>query len=457
MSCPGRLVRERLDPVVNPGGISSHVHTIFGGSAFGLLMDYDQTQQSKCSSCTIKEDLSNQYTPQLYYRAENGSFITVPVVGNGDDSDAGMAVYYLQRPGPGEKVENLLAFPSGFRMLTGNMWKRNFTGGLDAKAVSFNCVGVNQPETNAMPNYSCPHGLRAQIFFPICWNGQDLDSPDHRSHMSYFNGTEYNTGVCPSTHPKHMISLFYEVLYDTNRFKYMWYDVPGRPAGSHPFVFSTGDATRYGFHADFVNGWDIDVLQRATTNCTSESGVVADCHEVTEFSYDECNACKLPPVVDEKVNGWLNALLGCNPVTYGPAQAQPVNCPTTPISAPVKNYVDFTTSRGWRYAGCASDRIVDRTLSGRQTYAADMTIKKCIGFCSGPGTAYAYAGVEYGKECFCGNQPFDASRAAQPGIYGNCAMKCTGNETETCGGPSALSLYQKCSGSCENYVFEQFP
>lgn len=29
------LVRERLDPIVNPGGISTHVHNVVGGSRFG--------------------------------------------------------------------------------------------------------------------------------------------------------------------------------------------------------------------------------------------------------------------------------------------------------------------------------------------------------------------------------------------------------------------------------------
>lgn len=102
----------------------------------------------------------------------------MPVIGNSDDTNAGMLVYYLQRPG--FTNETLYGFPAGFRMLAGDTNKRNFTGGLDAKAVTFNCIGSNQSETNAIPNYNCKDGLRAQIFFPSCWNGRDLDSVDHR-------------------------------------------------------------------------------------------------------------------------------------------------------------------------------------------------------------------------------------------------------------------------------------
>lgn len=61
MSCPGRLVRERLDPIKYPGAVSSHVHTISGGSGFSANMTYEDARAAKCSSCMIKEDMSNYY------------------------------------------------------------------------------------------------------------------------------------------------------------------------------------------------------------------------------------------------------------------------------------------------------------------------------------------------------------------------------------------------------------
>ena len=54
MSCPGRLVRERLDPIINPGGVASHVHTISGGAAFTPTMAYQNMRAANCSTCTIK-------------------------------------------------------------------------------------------------------------------------------------------------------------------------------------------------------------------------------------------------------------------------------------------------------------------------------------------------------------------------------------------------------------------
>src|SRR4051794_21559593 len=91
MSCPGRSIRERLDPIVSLNTVAGHVHTVSGGSAFGPYITFQQARASKCSSCEIKEDLSNYWTPQLYIQFKKGSFAPVPVVGEGDGLGGGMA------------------------------------------------------------------------------------------------------------------------------------------------------------------------------------------------------------------------------------------------------------------------------------------------------------------------------------------------------------------------------
>lgn len=95
-NCYGPVVEERADPIVNPGVVSGHVHKIAGGNGFGFTQNYAQARRSQCSSCPIKQDLSNYWTPKLYYHAQNGSFISVPVPGDGDsDLNGGMRIYYL--------------------------------------------------------------------------------------------------------------------------------------------------------------------------------------------------------------------------------------------------------------------------------------------------------------------------------------------------------------------------
>ena len=208
-------------------------------------MDYDQARASTCTSCVIKEDLSNYWTPALYYKAPNGSLTLVPQGGLGDGG-SGMNVYYNQQPG---QEDTLKAFPPNFRMIAGNPFKRNTTGTEDEKAISFSCLDYakgNNQYIYEMPKAVCPDGLRAQVYFPACWDGVNLDSSDHQSHMSYpIEG--YDNGNCPSTHPVHFISLMYEVIWMTQNFK----NEPN--ALEQPFVFAQGDPTGYGFHGDFVS------------------------------------------------------------------------------------------------------------------------------------------------------------------------------------------------------------
>jgi hypothetical protein len=82
------LVVQRADPIVNPGKVSGHVHTIMGGNGFGFDMTYVDTQKSMCSSCIVTKDFSNYWVPTLYYKAQNGSFIAV-------GQNGGATVYYL--------------------------------------------------------------------------------------------------------------------------------------------------------------------------------------------------------------------------------------------------------------------------------------------------------------------------------------------------------------------------
>jgi hypothetical protein len=76
-----------------------------------------------------------------------------------------------------------------------------------------------------------------------CWDGVNLDSPDHRSHVAYpESGSFESGGPCPASHPVHIPQILYEVAWDTRAFN----DPNDWPEdGSQPFVFSMGDPTGY--------------------------------------------------------------------------------------------------------------------------------------------------------------------------------------------------------------------
>ena len=73
-----------------------------------------------------------------------------------------------------------------------------------------------------------------------CWDGKNVDSPNHRDHVSYaINASFGNFGTgCPSTHPVTIPLLFLETYWDTTPFN----NEPGAFAnGKQPFVWSMGD------------------------------------------------------------------------------------------------------------------------------------------------------------------------------------------------------------------------
>jgi hypothetical protein len=67
-------------------------------------------------------------------------------------------------------------------------------------------------DTWGFPFKPCPGGIRASLIFPSCWDGKNLDSPDHKSHMAY-SGTGtggLGYGACPATHPIRVPQVMYE-------------------------------------------------------------------------------------------------------------------------------------------------------------------------------------------------------------------------------------------------------
>jgi hypothetical protein len=62
-----------------------------------------------------------------------------------------------------------------------------------------------------------------------------------------------------------------------------------------------------------------------------------------------------------------------------------------------------------------------------------MTTTFCQSFCLS--ASYPLAGMEYASECYCGSSLVSNATSSA------CTMSCSGNSSQICGGPSALSLY----------------
>lgn len=69
--------------------------------------------------------------PRSYFQWANGSFSSVQWVG------AGLLIYYLQRDNAADTT-NITAFPDGFRMLTGDPFRRSYQDSLTSEAIGWN-------------------------------------------------------------------------------------------------------------------------------------------------------------------------------------------------------------------------------------------------------------------------------------------------------------------------------
>jgi hypothetical protein len=221
--------RNNEDQIVFPGkpGLS-HDHTFLGNSttnAFSTLV----TLKAGTSSCRRPNYTAAYWVPTLV--TASGEAITPRAA----------TVYYRRRT-----LAPVSAFPQGFKLIAGNS-KSTAAQGL--KITSWNCgpIAEIKPQTT-IP--ACPdadkQGLALHVQFPDCWDGMNLDSPDHQSHAAYSV-----RGVCPAGYPVALPALQVNIRYPS--------------AGGPGLALASGG--QFSGHADFFNAWKQPALQRLVAGC----------------------------------------------------------------------------------------------------------------------------------------------------------------------------------------------
>jgi len=259
------------------------------------------------TSCDKAIDHSNYWVPALYHQRTDKMWELVRFYH--------AAVYYQLRAcdySPtakncgGSKIP--MAFPDSFRMVAGDPFRRTQNDSDKAqRAVHMVCLtfdGERELELEQAPGFphqQC-HTLRAEVYFPSCWDGKNLDSPDHKSHVAYPAIGDFNGGVCPESHPVALFSIFYEFFFDTSTYTDL------------KFAFANGDPTAFGYHGDFVMGWtNRTLLQTAHRDCVT----AANCPKLGN-QQPETRPLIFPAIYEEEIglNGPIPALPGDNPVVW---------------------------------------------------------------------------------------------------------------------------------------------
>jgi hypothetical protein len=236
------------DPIVAPGQPgASHLHAFFGNTAIDANTtpgSVATTGNSTCEGGTANR--TAYWAPAVIDTATNTAVVST--------SDPHALQIYYKTGYDGVRPETIQNFPTGLRMIAGNA--RSTTG---QERVTYSCAEGNGP--NISNSASFPNCAPGQLFvmsigFPQCWDGINLDSPDHKSHMAY--GAGWPDKGCPTSHPVPLAQV-------TQNYRYR---VPttGMATWRLASDMYTGPAG-YSGHADWMNGWDPTVFQRIIDNC----------------------------------------------------------------------------------------------------------------------------------------------------------------------------------------------
>jgi hypothetical protein len=241
-----------VDPIVAPGGTSSHLHEFFGNRSTAADSTY-ASMLGQSTSCDLRQETAAYWAPAV--RTAAGTRIDVR-------SDL---AYYLAVGST--KGADITPYPRDLRIITDRFeWLC-----IDAQAFSSppNCDG-------SAGHAPSPNGIGLRYLFPQCWvgdasrftsaeqtrlgfvfnsTGQVIDSrpasstglPAHRLHMAF-----QTSSGCPSKYPVVVPRLGVNVRFGTD---------DGQDATR--WTIDTGVAP----HADFWNTWDQQTLVTLIDRC----------------------------------------------------------------------------------------------------------------------------------------------------------------------------------------------
>ena len=236
------------DPIVYPGEAgASHLHMFFGNDEADASSTYESLRAGGGSSCHGGPVNRSAYWAPAVMTPEDQ--VVVPDY---------ISVYYK---GPGRAPDGSLMdvedLPPGLRMIAG----QNPADPVDDSPHDWYCE-VNQVKSDRIPDCAPDELVGVSLPFPTCWNGSDLDSADHRSHMAYtVRDPETGISSCPPSHPVPLPAFTLGIWFEHDGNSSQWYLSSDRmPDGPE---WDNGAS----FHADWFGGWDPDIQQVWTEHC----------------------------------------------------------------------------------------------------------------------------------------------------------------------------------------------
>lgn len=252
------------DPLVFPNSPgASHHHTFFGNTLTNAASDLSNMANVGNSTCLGGGMNKSAYWIPTMINTKTGAPI----------SPLNMLVYYKSGEFGFHSTEPIVQPPKGLRMVAGNSKGVPVIPDPEPWAGHFTCntpTGTT-PWAKGIPNCNAGDKLTYHIDFPQCWDGKNLDSPNHKDHMAervYLNNTSTEMH-CPTDHPVRIPAIAFNVDYanpvadDMKNWRFS--------SDNYSTTFPGG----YSAHADWVNGWDEKLFAIILRDCIQS---FADCH-----------------------------------------------------------------------------------------------------------------------------------------------------------------------------------
>ena len=246
--------RATADPIVAPGDANfNHAHDFFANTSTDANSTIDSLLAAGTSAAQPTNNLSTYWAPSLIDEGIDGlggewSYIT-PLASS-------IAYYSVLQPNDPNDLVNM---PVGLKMIAGSAMPEerqsraqvfwNYIG----ESVSYDHIPLGD-EWRDLP-------LQAVVIFPDHWDGETLDSSDHKSHVSYGNGSEDHALLIPQlqlqihygyiSNTLHLLSSDYMTLPDVGSDLFSRLDAPS----------STSDLSFRNGEAGFAPGWSLHADQ----------------------------------------------------------------------------------------------------------------------------------------------------------------------------------------------------
>lgn len=202
-----RLHQNTDNVILGPGvpNAAQHLHDHVGNvdtNAFST----NESLAAAGTTCRNRDDKSAYFWPVLRVRSADDE----PGAPEVDRNNVGTPVLpqVVRIEYRGNPVSKVTEAPRFLRMFTGDA-RAATNGGANARP-TWTCTGFTDRITDKYP--ICPDGSRVVriLDMPSCWDGQNIDSADHRSHLVFPGGN----GACPDgtqAVPQLRMTLVYDV------------------------------------------------------------------------------------------------------------------------------------------------------------------------------------------------------------------------------------------------------